>query len=151
MLSKVRRACSVSDEIQEEVSFIEKESSMPNGFDLAHCIALAGCSFEAYTDPDAVTGFAEISWNGTKTIYTDKDFVEETFQGLLQIHLRGAQKLPGRDVIHITLLLTGMCVQLFGTSDPYVKINVDGSTAVSKIIFAENNPQWHETFYLFVP
>lgn len=94
------RRCTSGDKVMTEKEFYGDDYSAPEGFDLAHCIALAGCSFEAYTDPVAITALAEKSANGTTTIYTDREFVKETFEGLLQIHLQGASKLPARDVRH---------------------------------------------------
>ena len=67
-------------------------------FDLAHCIALAGCSFDAYTDPESRPAFAERSANGTTTLYIDRDFVHKNFQAILQIRVIGASRLPARDV-----------------------------------------------------
>ncbi|XP_067443672.1 extended synaptotagmin-1 [Thunnus thynnus] len=59
-------------------------------------------------------------------------------EGVLRIHLLGAQNLVAKDN-----LMGGM---VKGKSDPYVKINIGGTTFKSHVIKENLNPTWNEMY-----
>lgn len=56
------------------------QDSINSGFDLAHSIALAGCSFEAYRDPNSTYELSQVSTNGTVTSYTNRSHFLTLFE-----------------------------------------------------------------------
>jgi hypothetical protein len=44
----------------------------PPSFDIGLAIALAGCAFEAYNEPEGADGFKEVALNGTTTTYVNR-------------------------------------------------------------------------------
>ncbi len=74
------------------------EGGNPPGFDLSLAVALAGVAFEAYLVPSGAEGLQERSANGTAVTYTDRQFLSETFAGLLRVTVRSARGLKGVNV-----------------------------------------------------
>eukprot|EP00884_Botryococcus_braunii_P003299 jgi/Botrbrau1/12970/Bobra.154_2s0020.4 len=106
-------------------------------FDVGLSIALAGCAFEAYNDPTGVApDLREIAVNGTAVTFINQDFLESRVRGVLEIQLKGAKNLAARDV--------------WGTSDPYAVLTVGPSSHTSKVVDRSLDPEWDESFVLFV-
>ncbi|ORX49323.1 hypothetical protein BCR36DRAFT_328417 [Piromyces finnis] len=57
--------------------------------------------------------------------------------GVCRLHLKGARNLKNKET--------------FGTSDPYVKINLSGKeVGVTDIVDKDLNPEWNEVYYLMI-
>lgn len=61
-------------------------------------MALGGCSFEAYNDPEVSDGLGETTPSGSKILYADKSFLLERMAGLLELTVKSATNLPVADV-----------------------------------------------------
>lgn len=53
-------------------NFVETNDSISNEFNIPLAVDLAGCSFQAYNDPDDHIGLKQISSNSTYTSYLNK-------------------------------------------------------------------------------
>ncbi|XP_065862927.1 uncharacterized protein [Euphorbia lathyris] len=101
-------------------------------FDINLAVVLAGFAFEAYTSPPAKVGRSEIDAAGCKTVYLLETFVREIYDGQLFIKLKNGLDLPAMDP--------------WGTSDPYVVMQLDGQVVKSKIKWGKKEPTWNEKF-----
>ncbi|PKI37375.1 hypothetical protein CRG98_042252 [Punica granatum] len=88
-------------------------------FDINLAVILAGFSFEAYTTPPENIGRHEGDAAGCKTVYLSESFVREIYDGQLLIKLKKGIDLPAMDP--------------WGTSDPYVVMQMDGQIVKSKV------------------
>ncbi|GJN02382.1 hypothetical protein PR202_ga19727 [Eleusine coracana subsp. coracana] len=125
-------------------------------FDLNLAVVLAGFAFEAYTSPPAkrrglayVSGLwqADVGWRETdaaecQTVFLSDVFLREVYDGQLVVKLKKGINLPALDP--------------WGTSDPYVVLQLNGQTAKSNIKWAvkvsvidhrrTREPTWNENF-----
>ncbi|KAL1111175.1 hypothetical protein V6Z11_D02G040100 [Gossypium hirsutum] len=123
----------VSSEEQEE----EEEERPP--FDINLAVILAGFAFEAYTTPPENIGRREIDAADCKTVYLSGSFVREIYDGQLFIKLKKGFDFPAMDP--------------WGTSDPYVVMQLDGQVVKSKTKWGTKEPTWNEdlTFNIKLP
>ncbi|KAL5066973.1 hypothetical protein RYX36_017860 [Vicia faba] len=114
-------------------SQIEKNDERPP-FDINLAVILAGFAFEAYTTPPENLGRRELDAAGSKTIYLSEEFFRELYDGQLFIKLKKGSSFPAMDP--------------WGTSDPYVVIQMDSQSAKSNIKWGTKEPTWNEEFTL---
>ncbi|XP_012570414.1 uncharacterized protein [Cicer arietinum] len=116
---------------QIEKVAIEKNDERPP-FDINLAVILAGFAFEAYTGPPENLGRREVDAAGCKTVYLSEEFFREVYDGQLFIKLKKGFSFPAMDP--------------WGTSDPYVVIQMDSQTAKSNIKWGTKEPTWNEEF-----
>ncbi|BAT96127.1 hypothetical protein VIGAN_08301300 [Vigna angularis var. angularis] len=114
----------------QRVSVPEDDDRPP--FDINLAVILAGFAFEAYTTPPENIGRREVDAAGCKTVYLSEEFVHEIYDGQLFIKLKKGFNFPAMDP--------------WGTSDPYVVIQLDSQTAKSGIKWGTKEPTWNEEF-----
>ncbi|KAK7279162.1 hypothetical protein RJT34_24208 [Clitoria ternatea] len=114
----------------QRVSIPEDDDRPP--FDINLAVILAGFAFEAYTTPPENIGRREVDAAGCKTVYLSEEFVHEIYDGQLFIKLKKGFNFPAMDP--------------WGTSDPYVVIQMDSQTAKSNIKWGTKEPTWNEEF-----
>ncbi|XP_062108992.1 uncharacterized protein LOC133819703 isoform X2 [Humulus lupulus] len=110
---------------------VDEESERPP-FDINLAVILAGFAFEAYTSPPDNVGRQEIDAADCKTVYLSETFVQEIYDGQLFVKLKKGLDLPAMDP--------------WGTSDPYVIMELDGQVVKSKIKWGTKEPKWNEDF-----
>ncbi|XP_030924124.1 uncharacterized protein LOC115950977 isoform X2 [Quercus lobata] len=115
----------------ETISIDENENERPP-FDLNLAVVLAGFAFEAYTSPPENVGRCEVDAAGCKAVYLSESFVREIYDGQLFIKLKKGLDLPAMDP--------------WGTSDPYVVMQLDGHVVKSKVKWGTKEPTWNEEF-----
>ncbi|KAF3624465.1 putative small acidic protein 1-like [Capsicum annuum] len=103
-------------------------------FDINLAVILAGFAFEAYTSPPDKVGRQEVDGANCKTIFLSELFVREIYDGQLFIKLKKGLNLPAMD--------------LWGTSDPYVVLQLDSQVVKSKVKWGTKEPTWNEEFAL---
>ncbi|KAJ8512451.1 hypothetical protein OPV22_002885 [Ensete ventricosum] len=103
-------------------------------FDLNLAVVLAGFAFEAYTSPPKDVGWREIDAAECQTVFLSEQFLREVYDGQLRIKLKKGVDFPALDP--------------WGTSDPYVVLQVEGQVAKSKVKWATTEPTWNEDFTL---
>ncbi|KAF0892976.1 hypothetical protein E2562_021278 [Oryza meyeriana var. granulata] len=101
-------------------------------FDLNLAVVLAGFAFEAYTSPPADVGWRETDAAECQTVFLSDSFLREVYDGQLVVRLKKGLNLPAMDP--------------WGTSDPYVVLQLNGQTAKSTIKWATKEPTWNEEF-----
>ncbi|WVZ86343.1 hypothetical protein U9M48_033141 [Paspalum notatum var. saurae] len=101
-------------------------------FDLNLAVVLAGFAFEAYTSPPADMGWRETDAADCQTVFLSDVFLREVYDGQLSVRLKKGTNLPAMDP--------------WGTSDPYVILQLNGQTAKSNIKWATKEPTWNEDF-----
>ncbi|KAL5215430.1 hypothetical protein ABZP36_006831 [Zizania latifolia] len=99
-------------------------------FDLNLAVVLAGFAFEAYTSPPEDVGWRETDAAECQTVFLSDLFLREVYDGQLDVRLKKGINLPAMDP--------------WGTSDPYVVLQLNGQTAKSKIKWATKEPTWNE-------
>lgn len=105
-------------------------------FDLNMAVVLAGFAFEAYTTPTEKFGVHEIDAGECETVFLSEEFLHEVYDGQLFIKLKKGVNLPAMDP--------------WGTSDPYVVMQLGDCVVKSKIIWTANEPNWNESFKINV-
>ncbi|KAK4585889.1 hypothetical protein RGQ29_023184 [Quercus rubra] len=115
----------------ETISVDENENERPP-FDPNLAVVLAGFAFEAYTSPPENVGRCEVDAAGCKAVYLSESFVREIYDGQLFIKLKKGLDLPAMDP--------------WGTSDPYVVMQLDGHVVKSKVKWGTKEPTWNEEF-----
>lgn len=101
-------------------------------FDINLAVILAGFAFEAYTTPPENLGRRETDAAGCTTVYLSESFVREIYDGQLFIKLKKGDSFPTMDP--------------WGTSDPYVVMQLDGQVVKSKTKWGTKDPTWNEEF-----
>ncbi|XP_072986920.1 uncharacterized protein [Typha latifolia] len=101
-------------------------------FDLNLAVVLAGFAFEAYNSPPENVGWLEVDAVDCQTVFLSESFLREVYDGQLFIKLKKGVDLPAMDP--------------WGTSDPYVVLQLEGQVAKSKIKWATKEPIWNEDF-----
>ncbi|XVE81501.1 hypothetical protein DITRI_Ditri15bG0069600 [Diplodiscus trichospermus] len=129
--------CKANAEV-EKVPSEDKEEERPP-FDINLAVILAGFAFEAYTTPPENIGRREIDAADCKTVYLSESFVREIYDGQLFIKLKKGFDFPAMDP--------------WGTSDPYVVMQLDGQVVKSKTKWGTKEPTWNEdlTFNIKLP
>ncbi|KAI8537787.1 hypothetical protein RHMOL_Rhmol09G0051600 [Rhododendron molle] len=119
----------VSLQIQEEKSETERPP-----FDINLAVILAGFAFEAYATPPENIGRCEVDAANCKTVFLSESFLHEIYDGQLFISLKKGLNLPAMDP--------------WGTSDPYVVLQLDSQVVKSKVKWGTKEPTWNEDFTL---
>ncbi|KAG9137502.1 hypothetical protein Leryth_016797 [Lithospermum erythrorhizon] len=117
----------------EKGSRNDEEDERPP-FDINLAVILAGFAFEAYTTPPENVGKREVDAANCQTVFLSELFVREIYDGQLFIKLKKGINLPAMDP--------------WGTSDPYVVLQLDGQIVKSKIKWGTKEPTWNEEFSL---
>ncbi|MCD7469626.1 hypothetical protein HAX54_008768 [Datura stramonium] len=125
-------SCQASGEILP-LSSAQKETERPP-FDINLAVILAGFAFEAYTSPPDNVGKHEVDAANCKTIFLSESFVREIYDGQLFIKLKKGLNFPAMDP--------------WGTSDPYVVLQLDSQVVKSKVKWGTKEPTWNEEFAL---
>ncbi|CAH2079347.1 unnamed protein product [Thlaspi arvense] len=125
-----------------EESSSEKEETERPPFDINLAVILAGFAFEAYATPPENIGKREVNAAGCTTLYLSESFVREVYDGQLFIKLKRGFEFPALDP--------------WGTSDPYVVMDLDGQVAKSKtkwgqihrffLLLRTKEPKWNQDF-----
>ncbi|BFG14283.1 hypothetical protein CerSpe_005570 [Prunus speciosa] len=121
--------CRAGSEV-EKVSAEEGNERPP--FDINLAVVLAGFAFEAYSSPPDNIGRREVDAADCKTVYLSESFVREIYDGELSVKLKKGLNLPAMDP--------------WGTSDPYVVMQLDGQVVKSKVKWGTKEPTWNENF-----
>ncbi|KAH9681503.1 C2 domain-containing protein [Citrus sinensis] len=109
---KVYSVCCFCKTKDAEIDKVEdKEQDERPPFDINLAVILAGFAFEAYITPSESVGRKEVDAAGCKIV----SFVREIYDGQLFIKLKKGFNLPAMDP--------------WGTSDPYVIMELDGQIA----------------------
>ncbi|CAA7022964.1 unnamed protein product [Microthlaspi erraticum] len=116
-----------------EISAEREEPERPP-FDINLAVILAGFAFESYATPPEKIGKREVNAAGCITLYLSESFVREVYDGQLFIKLKRGFDFPALDP--------------WGTSDPYVVMDLDGQVARSKTKWGTREPKWNEDFVL---
>ncbi|XP_034684909.1 uncharacterized protein LOC117913903 isoform X2 [Vitis riparia] len=103
-------------------------------FDINLAVVLAGFAFEAYTSPPENVGRREVDAADCTTVFLSESFVRELYDGQLVIKLKKGLDFPAMDP--------------WGTSDPYVVIQLDGQVVKSNVKWGTKEPTWNEEFSL---
>uniref|UniRef100_A0A8R7PI26 C2 domain-containing protein n=1 Tax=Triticum urartu TaxID=4572 RepID=A0A8R7PI26_TRIUA len=101
-------------------------------FDLNLAVVLAGFAFEAYSTPPADAGWRETDAAECQTVFLSDVFLHEVYDGQLVVRLKKGNSLPAMDP--------------WGTSDPYVVLQLNGQTAKSQIKWGTKEPTWNQDF-----
>ncbi|XP_077226967.1 putative triglyceride lipase isoform X2 [Tasmannia lanceolata] len=123
--------CSCQGNSESEQVTVVDESDRPP-FDLNLAVVLAGFAFEAYSTPPEDVGRREIDAAECQTVFLSELFLREIYDGQLFVKLKKGFDFPAMDP--------------WGTSDPYVVIQLDGQVAKSKVKWATKEPTWNEDF-----
>ncbi|XP_024398281.1 uncharacterized protein [Physcomitrium patens] len=113
---------------------LENEDRPPFNLDLA--VVLAGFAFEAYNTPAENVGVQEKDAGDCETTFLAQHFLREVYDGQVFVNLKKGMHFPGLD--------------FWGTSDPYVVLQIGGCEAQSKVIWATKDPIWNEELKLNV-
>lgn len=118
----------------EETSLSENHEPERPPFDINLAFILAGFAFESYATPPENVGKREVNAAGCNTLYLSESFVRQVYDGQLFIKLKRGFDFPALDP--------------WGTSDPYVVMDLDGQVAKSKTKWGTKEPKWNEDFVL---
>ncbi|KAL9408512.1 hypothetical protein AB3S75_046976 [Citrus x aurantiifolia] len=130
---KVYSVCCFCKTKDAEIDKVEdKEQDERPPFDINLAVILAGFAFEAYTTPSESVGRKEVDAAGCKIVYLSESFVREIYDGQLFIKLKKGFHLPAMDP--------------WGTSDPYVIMELDGQVVKSQVKWGTKEPTWNEDF-----
>ncbi|KAH9650567.1 C2 domain-containing protein [Citrus sinensis] len=130
---KVYSVCCFCKTKDAEIDKVEdKEQDERPPFDINLAVILAGFAFEAYTTPSESVGRKEVDAAGCKIVYLSESFVREIYDGQLFIKLKKGFHLPAMDP--------------WGTSDPYVIMELDGQVVKSNVKWGTKEPTWNEDF-----
>ncbi|KAH9681493.1 C2 domain-containing protein [Citrus sinensis] len=130
---KVYSVCCFCKTKDAEIDKVEdKEQDERPPFDINLAVILAGFAFEAYITPSESVGRKEVDAAGCKIVYLSESFVREIYDGQLFIKLKKGFNLPAMDP--------------WGTSDPYVIMELDGQVVKSKVKWGTKEPTWNEDF-----
>ncbi|KAK4425366.1 Lipase [Sesamum alatum] len=118
---------------------IEKSVSTESGnertpFDINLAVILAGFAFEAYTTPPEKVGKREMDAAKCQTVFLSESFLREIYDGQLFVKLKKGFDFPAMDP--------------WGTSDPYVIMQLDCQVVKSKVKWGTKEPTWNEEFAL---
>ncbi|XP_074322311.1 uncharacterized protein LOC141659372 isoform X1 [Apium graveolens] len=103
-------------------------------FDINLAVILAGFAFEAYISPPENVAKREIDAADCRTLYLSETFLREIYNGQLFIKLKKGSKFPALDP--------------WGTSDPYVVIQLESQVVKSNVKWGTREPTWNEELTL---
>ncbi|KAL7145096.1 hypothetical protein ABFS83_07G056500 [Erythranthe nasuta] len=126
--------CKASAEIDDKSVSVEESVEERPPFDINLAVILAGFAFEAYITPPEKIGKREMDAGKCQTVFLSESFVREIYDGQLFIKLKKGFNLPAMDP--------------WGTSDPYVIMQLDCQEVKSKIKWGTKEPKWNEEFTL---
>ncbi|KAI3688421.1 hypothetical protein L1987_82134 [Smallanthus sonchifolius] len=125
---------------RDGLCFASKSKSMEEierpPFDINRAVILAGFAFEAYTTPAENVGKSEVDAAGCQTRIISESFLREIYDGQLFITLNKGYDFPAMDP--------------WGTSDPYVVLQLDSQLVKSKIKWGTKEPTWNEELTLYI-
>ncbi|KAL1548315.1 hypothetical protein AAHA92_16561 [Salvia divinorum] len=113
---------------------IEKAENERPSFDINLAVILAGFAFEAYITPPDKTGRREMDAAKCQTVFLSESFVREIYDGQLFVKLKKGFNFPAMDP--------------WGTSDPYVIMQLDCQIVKSNVKWGTKEPKWNEEFAL---
>ncbi|CAK9166988.1 unnamed protein product [Ilex paraguariensis] len=128
--------CFLSNGNTEVETVTAKDERERPSFDINLAVILAGFAFEAYTTPPENLGKREVDAANCKTVFLSESFVREIYDGQLFIKLKKGFNFPAMDP--------------WGTSDPYVVMQLDSQVFKSKVKWGTREPTWNEEFTLNV-
>ncbi|XP_047337147.1 uncharacterized protein LOC124940659 isoform X2 [Impatiens glandulifera] len=105
-------------------------------FDIDLAVVLAGFAFEAYSSPPENIGYKEVDATDCKTIFISESFMREIYDGEVFIKLKKGLDFPAMDP--------------WGTSDPYVVLQLDNQVVKSNVKWGTKEPTWNEDFALHI-
>ncbi|XP_020553053.1 uncharacterized protein LOC105171832 isoform X1 [Sesamum indicum] len=129
---KASASSSSSAEIEKSVSTESGNERPP--FDINLAVILAGFAFEAYTTPPEKVGQREMDAAKCQTVFLSESFLREIYDGQLFVKLKKGFNFPAMDP--------------WGTSDPYVIVQLDCQVVKSKVKWGTKEPTWNEEFAL---
>uniref|UniRef100_A0A0D3BYZ6 Fungal lipase-type domain-containing protein n=1 Tax=Brassica oleracea var. oleracea TaxID=109376 RepID=A0A0D3BYZ6_BRAOL len=100
-----------------ETSLSENQEPERPPFDINLAVILAGFAFESYATPPENIGKREVNAAGCKTLFLSESFVRQVYDGQLFIKLKRGFDFPALDP--------------WGTSDPYVVMDLDGQRQIA--------------------
>lgn len=110
-----------------------QERQMPVNKLISLVYTMGKLSKRAYKDPTA-DGLDEVTPSGNRIKHLNYDFLNDSVEGVLKIHLMRAKDVPASDVL--------------SESDPYIVFSTGWSKVTSHIINDEKDPEWNSTYYL---
>ncbi|GAB4851399.1 hypothetical protein Ancab_030802 [Ancistrocladus abbreviatus] len=130
----IRSICCLSGTASqiENVAVLEENDRPP--FDINLAVILAGFAFEAYYTPPENIGRQEIDAAGCQTVYLSERFLREIYDGQILIKLKKGFSFPAMDP--------------WGTSDPYVVMQLGCQVVKSRTKWGKKDPTWNEEFTL---
>lgn len=105
-------------------------------FDINRAVILAGFAFEAYTTPTENIGKSEVDAAGCQTVILSESFLREIYDGQVFIKLKKGYDFPAMDP--------------WGTSDPYVVLQLDSQIVKSNVKWGTKEPTWNEDLTLYI-
>ncbi|KAL4591023.1 hypothetical protein LXL04_003971 [Taraxacum kok-saghyz] len=105
-------------------------------FDINRAVILAGFAFEAYTTPTDTIGKSEVDAAGCQTVILSESFLREIYDGQLFVKLKKGYDFPAMDP--------------WGTSDPYVVLQLDSQIVKSNVKWGTKEPTWNEDLTLYI-
>lgn len=113
----------------------EEEIERPP-FDINLAVILAGFAFEAYISPPENVAKREVDAADCRTLFLSETFLREIYDGQLFIKLKKGSKFPALDP--------------WGTSDPYVVIQLESQVVKSNVKWGTREPTWNEELTLYI-
>ncbi|GMH35264.1 hypothetical protein BSKO_03132 [Bryopsis sp. KO-2023] len=130
--------CAVSEVTSTPAGVTQNQ---PKGFDMKQIVALAGCAFDAYLEPDRSDLLQKKLDNGsTATIVASPHKFRDTWnlgEGLLHVTIIRANGLSDKDGV-------------WNKSDPFAICTVDKSSRETPAVNGSHNPVWNKPFSYFV-
>ncbi|XP_052189156.1 uncharacterized protein LOC127799286 [Diospyros lotus] len=127
--------CKTNSEVENVSIQVQEEYRTDRPpFDVNLAVILAGFAFEAYTTPPDNRRKCEVDAANCKTVFLSESFLREIYDGQLFIKLKKGLNLPAMDP--------------WGTSDPYVVLQLDSQVIKSKVKWGTKEPTWNEEFTL---
>ncbi|XP_076882944.1 uncharacterized protein LOC143531556 isoform X2 [Bidens hawaiensis] len=117
---------------------MEMEQQRPP-FDVNLAVILAGFAFEAYTTPTTENNNArksEVDAAGCQTLILSESFLREIYDGQLFITIHKGYDFPAMDP--------------WGTSDPYVVLQLDTQIVKTNVKWGTKEPTWNEELTLYI-
>ncbi|GMH35233.1 hypothetical protein BSKO_03101 [Bryopsis sp. KO-2023] len=130
--------CAVSEVTSTSEGAIENQ---PEGFDMCHLVALAGCAFDAYLEPDRSDLLQKKHEDGSKATFVASPHkfrdAWNLGEGMLHVKIIRAKELKDRD-------------GAWNKSDPYAICTVNKCSRRTPTVDGNQNPVWNESYSYFV-
>ncbi|KAK1428994.1 hypothetical protein QVD17_11193 [Tagetes erecta] len=131
-LSRGHGYCYASTTSSSSSSMEEERPS----FDINLAVILAGFAFEAYTTPpENIRKSQVVDVAGCHTLFISESFLRELYDGQLFITVNKGFDFPAMDP--------------WGTSDPYVVLQLDTQIVKTKVKWGTKEPTWNEQLTLY--